>query len=270
MPSPACYCSPRPRRPEAGSRTGGGGRTFGLWMALALLPGLAVGAAPSSAPDAMVRVASGQDSATQAVAAEILRAAYLRAGLALRIDTLPAPRAAQRLEAGLLDGEVARIAAYFDQHATLIPVGPPLMRVAQVAYTRQGAGVTIRTLGDLRGQRVGIVRGLLQSERLVAGLDRVTRVTNGSQLYRMLAAGHLDVVVDAPMNQALHVQALGLSGIEAQATLCEEPVYHGLDRRHAAIAPRVAAALEAMRASGELAAMTARPPMPPAFRLAQR
>lgn len=245
-----------------------------MWRTLALLvamlPGLATGAAPSSSPSPVVRVSSGHDSATQAVAAGILRAAYARAGLVLHIETLPAPRAAQRLDAGLLDGEVARIPAYFDAHPTLMPVGPPLMRVALVAYARSGDGVLIRRAEDLRGLRVGIVRGLMQSERLVAGFDRVTRVGGSSQLYRMLDAGHLDVVVDAPMNQALHAQQLGITGIVAQATLCEEPVYHGLDRRHAGIAPLVAAALEAMQASGELAARARLPTTVRGARLARR
>ncbi|WP_461062098.1 substrate-binding periplasmic protein [Silanimonas algicola] len=234
------------------------------------MPGLAAGAAPSSPPNAVVRVAGGQDSATQAVATSILIEAYARAGLVLRVDRLPAPRAAQRLEAGLLDGEVARVPAYFDQHPDLVPVGPPLMQVPQVAFVRSGSGIRVNTLDDLRGLRVGVVRGLLQSERLVAGLDRVTRVTSGHQLYQMLAAGRLDVVVDAPMNQAMHVGEWRLTGIVAQATLSDAPVYHGLHRRRAAIAPRVAAALEAMRASGELAAWTSRPAVVPEVRLAKR
>jgi polar amino acid transport system substrate-binding protein len=131
------------------------------------------------------------------------------------------------------------------------------MQVSLVAYVRSDAGFTVRNVADLRGRRVGIVRGLLQSQRLVAGLDRVTEVTTAVQLYRMLAAGRLDVVVDAPMDQRRHTAQLGLRNVVEQATLCEQPAYHGLHRRHAALAPRLAAALEAMQASGELAALAA-------------
>ena len=272
MPSPVCYCQPRPHRPEAVSCLGGGWRTFGL--ILALLPGLAGGAVPSSPPLAaaplQLHVARGHDSATQDAAARVLEVAYARAGVGLRLETLPAPRATQRLEAGLLDGDAARIEAYFEAHPVLHRVGPPLMRVSQVAYTRADAGFTVRNLDDLRGRRVGIVRGLVQSEQLVAGLDRVTAVTSGVQLYRMLAAGRLDVVVDAPMNQRRHSAELGLHNVMAQATLCEQPVYHGLHRRHAAIAPRVAAALDAMERSGELAALAAGEPFGPERLLAGR
>lgn len=259
MPSPVCYCQPRPHRPEAVSCLGGGWRTFGL--ILALLPGLAGGAAPSSPPPpdapATLHVAGADDSAASDTAEAILQRAYARAGLALHVEPLPAPRASQRLDAGLLDGEVARIGPYFEAHPALLRVGPPLMQVSLVAYVRADAGFTVRVVGDLRGRRVGIVRGLLQSQRLVAGLDRVTEVTSGTQLYRMLAAGRLDVVVDAPLNQRRHTAQLGLRNVVAQATLCEQPAYHGLHRRHAALAPRLAAALEAMQASGELAALAA-------------
>lgn len=134
MPSPACYCQPRPHRPEAVSCLGGGWRTFGL--ILALLPGLAGGAAPSSAllsvpvspstvrPPEGFRVAHGPDSATQDAAVRILQVAYARAGLNLQAETLPAPRATQRLEAGRLDGDAARIAPYFDAHPMLQRVAP--------------------------------------------------------------------------------------------------------------------------------------------------
>jgi ABC-type amino acid transport substrate-binding protein len=238
---------------------GGGWRTFGL--ILALLPGLAGGAAPSSPPrpeaPAVLNIARAQDSATSDRVSAILQRAYARAGLTLRLEPLPAPRASQRLDAGRLDGEVARIAPYFDAHPTLMRVGPPLMQVSLVAYVRSDAGFTVRNVADLRGRRVGIVRGLLQSQRLVAGLDRVTEVTTAVQLYRMLAAGRLDVVLDAPMDQRRHTAQLGLRNVVAQATLCEQPAYHGLHRRHAALAPRLTAALEAMQASGELAALSA-------------
>ena len=272
MPSPACYCQPRPHRPEAVSCPGGGWRSFG--RCLALLPGLVAGAAPSSPPlpgaPNVLRIAGGHDSAASDTAAAILQRAYGRAGLALRVEPLPASRASQRLDAGRLDGEVARIGPYFDAHPALLRVGPPLMQASLVAYVRADAGFTVRGVADLRGRRVGIVRGLLQSQRLVAGLDRVTEVTSGTQLYRMLAAGRLDVVVDAPLNQRRHTAQLGLRNVVAQATLCEQPAYHALHRRHAALAPRLAAALEAMQASGELAALAAGVEPAPAPLLATR
>jgi ABC-type amino acid transport substrate-binding protein len=77
-------------------------------------------------------------------------------------------------------------------------------------------------------------------------------------MYRMLAAGRLDAIVDTPMNHRLHTSRLGLSDVVPRATLLTEPVYHGLHHRHAEPAARLREALQAMHDSGELQALVAR------------
>jgi hypothetical protein len=51
---------------------------------------------------------------------------------------------------------------------------------------------------------------------------------------------------------------LGLRNVVEAGVLSRRPVYHGLQRRHAALAGRIGLALAAMRDSGELGALEAR------------
>lgn len=215
---------------------------------------------PPPAPDEALRLEVSRiaESGTQTVAASVLREVYARAGVGLRVVVMPSTRASNELDAGRLDGEAARIASYFDDHPLLMRVGPPLMTVDAVVYTRAGADFPVEDARSLHGHRVGIVRGILQTRWAVAGVPDVLEVNSGPQMYRMLAAGRLDAIVDTPMNHRLHTTRLGLVDVVPRATLRTEPVYHGLHRRHAATAERVRATLRAMEDSGELAALVAK------------
>lgn len=226
--------------------------------AWAMACGVRAEPAPVPGPSPSLTVSRISESGTQTVAADVLSVVYSRTGVELRVAVMPSPRASNELDAGRLDGEVARIASYFDDHPLLMRVGPPLMSVDAVAYSRAGDEAVVTDARSLHGRRVGVVRGILQTRQAVAGVPGVLEVGSGPQMYRMLAAGRLDVIIDTPVNHRLHTSRLGLAAIVPRAVLRSEPVYHGLHRRHAAIAPRLQATLEAMHDSGELAALVAR------------
>lgn len=243
--------------PIRGQGVSGGARWWATaWVVAAGLVWTTAIGAPAKAPALTVsRIA---ESGTQTVAAEVLAVVYARAGLELRVAVMPSPRASNEMDAGRLDGEAARIASYFDDHPLLVRVGPPLMSVEAVAYSRAGDETAVTDARSLHGRRVGVVRGILLTRQAVAGVPGVLEVGRGPQMYRMLAAGRLDVIIDTPVNHRLHTSRMGLANIVPRAVLRSEPVYHGLHRRHEAIASRLQATLQTMRDSGELAALVAR------------
>lgn len=204
-----------------------------------------------------LRIAVIQRSGTQQVAARILEAVYARAGIPMRIVALPATRATQMADRGEIDGEGARIASYYEERPGVVVVRPALMRTAAMVFMREADARPVRSAADLRGLRVGIVRGVRQSQAAVAGVERVEQLNTARQLYQMLHRGHLDAVVDSPVSQKRYAATLGVDGVVAVGTLSEMEVFHGLQARHAALAPRLGEVLAAMAASGELAKVQA-------------
>lgn len=231
-----------------------------VFAALGSLAQAASLAAPAATPAAWmpedrapIRIGVISGAGSQAVAAEVMLAVYQRAGVKVELISLPALRATRMVESNQLDGEVARIPAYFRRNPELLRVEPPLFEADVTAFALSDRAMTIERAEDLQGLRVGVLRGVVQSLEAVRGIKAVEQVADVRQMYRMLSSGRLDVVVDAVLNQQRYIQSSGAGHIVAVGTLGIEPVHHGLHRRHAALADRIAREIEVMAASGELA-----------------
>ena len=99
---------------------------------------------------------------TDAVAKEVLREAYHRIGYDICFEFFPGKRSLESANKGITDGEVARIAGTEKKYTNLIPVATPIIFFQGVAFTKS---VTrqINSWSDLKGLRIGIIRGIRYS-----------------------------------------------------------------------------------------------------------
>jgi len=220
---------------------------------------LVLGLALSSAADPTVlRLAMNENAVEQSIAAAILKEVYRKAGLEARIEPLPGARANANLLAGQLDGEVARVRSYAERNPTLVRVEPSYYHLRTTAFARDGSGIAVEGKDDLRPYRVGHVRGIAHAEAIAEGLPRVEVCNGYEQLYRMLADGRIDVAVDTDVNGIARLRAMGLKNIVPVGTLARLELFHILAPARSAWAPKIGAAIRAMRRSGELDRITAR------------
>jgi ABC-type amino acid transport substrate-binding protein len=204
-----------------------------------------------------VAIARIEVSGTQDVAERLLEAVYQRADARLQVLSLPAPRANAMSRRGEVDGELARIDRYFDENPQLIRVQPPLMWTDATVFMRADRAVPMSRVTDLDSLRIGVVRGVRQSQEAVEGARTVVQVTDAQQLYRMLSRGRLDAVVDSRVSKQRITTELGIHDVREVGVLSRKPVYHGLQARHTELAQRIGRTISAMRGSGELAALEA-------------
>ena len=263
MPATLC-CAPVPANRGAKGLTSiaATARTRALAAVLGLVlaaPAFSTPAAsprpPDQAPERLVLTCI-ESSGTQAVAAALVAEAFRRNGLALSVEAVPGERASAMTREGLSDGEVSRIEAYFVTHPQLVRVEPALMATEAAVFVRAAdprfAGRTVVAAADLRGLRVGIVRGVMQTERGVASLDRVETVASARQLHRMLQSGRLDAIVDSPLSHRRYRMPDGSPAATRQAgDLGAEPVFLGVQARQRDLAARLRKTIESMQASGE-------------------
>lgn len=114
-------------------------------------------------------------------------------GEPMHLQLLPFPRGLQGLKIGKLDGGLLfRVAK---RESFLQPVVFVYnTHVAAVGHK----GIKIRTLDDLRGKSVGIVRGVAVTPEFDAAVKTfggVVRINNYPQLVKMGARGRVDVIV---------------------------------------------------------------------------
>jgi len=205
-----------------------------------------------------VNLGSNENSASQVVAAKLLTEIYKKAGLTLNVTPMPGARANAMALAGQKDGEVARVPAYFVKNTTLIKVEPAYYYLSSAAFAKSERGVTITSKDDLKKYKVGIVRGVAHAESATEGLAGLQVANSADQMYQMLDAGRIDVAIDEGINGPITLKRLGLKGIAQVGEIARLDLSHVLVPAKKDMAPKISAAIKALKDSGELAKQTKR------------
>jgi hypothetical protein len=208
-----------------------------------------------------VNLVRNRDALVQEVAAKLLTDIYKKAGLTAQIVPFPGERATMLTLAGEKDGEVARVASYFIKNPTLVKVEPSYYHLTTAAFAKAEKGITIATKDDLKRYKVGIVQGVAHAEAATAGLVGVQTINTYRQLYLMLDAGRIDVAIDGGVNNipsSMKGGEAGLQGVVQVGELARSELFHVLTPAKKDVAPKISAAIKALKNSGELAKMTKR------------
>lgn len=195
----------------------------------------------------------------------LIREAMGRVGVEVALQSVAAERSLRNVDLGLDDGDGPRIAGLEALYPHLIRVPQELVVYDFVAFAIDPA-VSLRAVdpggsdpwAGLAGHDVGIVRGWKILEQNIRGARTLTRVRTPELLLLLLAKGRVDVVV-FERHMGLHLaHDVGLDGVHVLSpALATRPMYLYLNVRHAALVPRVAAALRAMKEDGTTARIVA-------------
>lgn len=180
----------------------------------------------------------------------IVADALSRLGLSPRTEHLPSERGLHSANGVEADGVYCRVAGLEEEFPNLIMVPEPLYQYTFTAFTH-GSGIAVRNWADLAPYDVGIIKGWKAAERNIGTVRSLHRVGSDAALFRMLALDRIDVAVHGLVSGRILINALGLSGIIAQAPpLAVEDMYVYLNSRHAALVPRLAQVLREMKEDG--------------------
>ncbi len=205
-------------------------------------------------PQPAFRLARLAEFPDQIVGGEILTLVYRRLGIAVEFVDVPSRRALALSSAGLLDGEVQRIAGLELEYPSLVQVSPPINYIEPAAFTTS-LHFEVRGWASIKDYSIGIVRGVGSSEAGTKNMRRVVAVNNLDSLIRMLDADRFDLLVTDLFSGSVAVKKMGLASRIQPLTPPLERIYiyHYLHERHRDLADKVAAVLREMETTGELA-----------------
>jgi polar amino acid transport system substrate-binding protein len=183
---------------------------------------------------------------------KVLKEAYGRIGVKVRGERLPAARSLEMAEAGLLDGEVNRIKAIEEEYPRLIRIDVPVNLLEGVVMTCNTSLGHV-SMEAIRKLHLGIKIGNRYAEMLTDGMPGVTRLPQEKKLVELLLKGRLDaLLVDRAWADAeMAKPGMGCLRVN-EPPLVVVPLYHYLNRRHAALAPLITGELRTMRQCGEI------------------
>lgn len=184
--------------------------------------------------------------------------AFQRLGLELELVSLPSQRSLVAADTGEVDGEGLRIAGLDEQYPNLIRVPEKIITTHFVAFRRNAEISLDRGFDSLRPYRVAHVTGWKLFETQAGVARTVHKVDRPEQMFQMLAADRVDLALYTLVDGQRLVRSLGLAGISpVSPALREADMYLYLNKRHAALVPKLAQALRDMKADGSFQRLAA-------------
>lgn len=183
---------------------------------------------------------------------------FKRLGIPYQLEHYTLARRAALVEDGAADGEVSRVFNYGDNRPNLVRVDEPLISFG-FSFFSANPTVHLERLEDLRGSNylVEYRRGILICENTVKKFvpaERISDVPTQQQGLKKLVAGRTDLYcdIDVYVRQELAAPAFkGAPQVRKVISLgVAVPTYPFLNKKHAALAPRMAAVLKQMKAEG--------------------
>ncbi len=199
-------------------------------------------------------------------AERVVREAYRRLNIAVEVTQLPTNRALQESNAGMYDGDLARVSSIEADFPSLLRVPTKIADYVIVPVVLKVPTANVSTYAALRdsGLRIGTPLGMRASVDQLRGAKLETPTNLGS-LLEMLAAGRIDVAV---MPKGLLKSSLASLTPTAQKNLhtavelmpvASQPLYHYLHRKNGDLITPLDGELKKMTEDGSIKRIWAEP-----------
>lgn len=177
--------------------------------------------------------------------------AFQRAGVTAVVREVSPERSAVLANEGTTDGDVGRSSGLEKSFPNLVQVPEPIYQYAPTAFAYKRYDVA-GGWESLRPHAICIRRGLRQTDQRTKDMKRQILADEATML-RMLAAGGCEIAI-MERNNALARAAMAADPplLRLLPPMEVMPLYIYLHKTHAALVPKVAAALKQMRADGTM------------------
>ncbi len=205
----------------------------------------------SQAADNVIVASATNQSRVAAVSEIIMVRAYSALGYKLKIEYLPGKRALLKSNQGKVDAELVRIKEVSQKYPNLVRVPEAVFDVRGMAFSRD-QNMTLMSVQDLWGRRVGIVRGIQWAAKITEGQSPIV-ARNVHELFELLANRQIDIALEAQLTgqpELKHFRNRGLS--MAIGSMTRFPVFHFLNKKHLNLVAPKAEEIRKMKKSGEI------------------
>jgi polar amino acid transport system substrate-binding protein len=181
----------------------------------------------------------------------LVREAFARLGLEAQVENFPGDRSLRMTNEGLADGQALRIIGIEKEYPNLVRVPEPVYEAEFLAWSMR-RDTQLAGWQDLHSLVVGYPLGWKLYDHEVKQAHEIIRVQSMEQLFPMLAASRLDVVLLDRWQAMYLTRRAGVDAHPIEPALARCEMYMYLHVRHRALVAPLAAALAAMRADGSI------------------
>lgn len=182
----------------------------------------------------------------------MLRDAFSRIGVEVEFVILPSERSLSDADAGIIDGDSNRIAGLESTFTHLTRVPESNMDYEFMAFSTT-PGIKLQGWESLNAYIVSYVIGWKILEQNVKAAE-IYKVASPQQLFSLLKAGRTDLALYDRFGGNYYLKELKIEqGYAVEPPLAHREMFLYLNSKHAALVPRLAEAIRAMKADGSYA-----------------
>lgn len=177
---------------------------------------------------------------------QVAREAFRRIGVEIEVSVLPGERALMNVNAGLDDGDLLRTPAVEKDYPNLIRVTEKMMDFEFVGYALDRK-LRIDGFGGLKPYAVSYTAGWKIYEQNVKDFRELTIAPSLREMFGLLKHGRAEVVLADRWQGLWEARRAGVQARLIEPPLARSAMFMYLNRRHAALAPKVSKALAEMK-----------------------
>lgn len=194
-----------------------------------------------------------QDVKAIQLAVIIMKEAYAPLNIDIKVNYYPLARSIHIANTGISDGELVRTQVLPQSYPNLIKVPAALLSIDYHAFSK---GKPLQPTGwpSLMPYHIGIRTGSNILSQALKG-HKVTYANSMDQLWNLLLAGRLDLVIEADIEAFISFKGNPNKYMTINTlhpAIIKTPFYHYLHKDHEAILPRLTQSLENMKKIGRL------------------
>jgi polar amino acid transport system substrate-binding protein len=182
---------------------------------------------------------------------ELSQEVFRRVGVDFKLVSLPSERSLHSANLGEVGGEGLRVAGLSSQYPNLIQVPERYIGVSFVAFAKDATIRLDNGWDSLKPYSVAFITGWKMFEANASGARVVNKVDKPEQMFRMLDGGRVDLALYTRADGIALARSMGLASVAPLfPSLKEVDMYLYLNKKHEALAPKLAQALKDMKADG--------------------
>ncbi len=197
------------------------------------------------------RFSGGSQNIAMLISSKILEKAYSRAGIKIQPVFLNLEESLQQSNAGITDGELARIEQITQLYPNLRQVPISVISVEAVAFSTNPS-LIIDRWDDLQGHKVAIIKGAKFIEIATAKLP-VEKVLTPQEAFERLDKGLVEIVVVPKLAGWSIIHKKRYRNIRmVSASLKKMKLYHFVHKKNSHLIPLIYPHLKKMQKTGEI------------------
>lgn len=194
-------------------------------------------------------IATMKGSVNSEIAEIVMKEAYNRLGIEIKVEEYPAKRALAESNSGNVDGELTRVANMQNKFKNLVMIPTPINTLEGVVFTKT-VDFPVNGWQSLRPYKIGIRRGIRFTDVGTKGMRRHV-VNDNDMLFSLLNVGRVDIIVIALANGLQALKEIELSGIKPlYPPVASYPLHTYLHKKHEALIPKLDKVLQEMTEEG--------------------